>query len=187
MSEKSRINFKLLNDKAARQAYIRSKLGVNIASQIRALRRRRKGLTQTELAKEAEMKQSRISAIERPGTSLNIETLVRLASAFHVGLVVKFVSFSEMLQWENGFSQDRFNVVSVEKDVPFLQGRVNAATPPVINVTSAMATYRVGARDVFASFGNYAGVVSADVTFQDVKSGNLAAQATLPSPRYITQ
>jgi hypothetical protein len=78
-------------------------------------------MTQKQLATLAEMAQPRISAMERPGaTKFNIETLVRLASAFKVGLKVEFVPFHEMLAWENGFSQDRFDVTQIDNDALFL-------------------------------------------------------------------
>jgi transcriptional regulator with XRE-family HTH domain len=86
-------------------------------------------MTQQALAQEVEMKQSRISAMERPGTRFNIETLVRLASIFQVGLVVKFVSFSEMLKWENSFSQDEFNVQRIDSDAEFLGISEGPSTP----------------------------------------------------------
>ncbi len=98
------------------EAYIRATINVNLPSQIRALRLKQE-LTQESLANKAQMKQPRISAMEKPGaTKFNIETLVRLAAAFGVGLIVKFVPFSEMLAWENEFSQDRFNVVTFDHD-----------------------------------------------------------------------
>jgi transcriptional regulator with XRE-family HTH domain len=78
---------------------------------------------QEDLAREAEMKQSRISAMEKPGAvNYNLETLVRVASALKVGLIVKFVSFSEMLQWENAFDQDAFGVQTIDSDFAFQNG-----------------------------------------------------------------
>src|SRR5713226_4862149 len=95
MSEKSERISKLISKKQSRRAYARAHLIVNIPSQIKALRRRQ-DMSQKTLAKEAEMMQPRISAMERPGeTNYNIETLVRLAAAFKVALMVKFVSFSD--------------------------------------------------------------------------------------------
>lgn len=120
MSEKFQLLDKLSSNKKTREAYVRAKVSTNVPSQIRAMRRRRNDMTQKELALAAEMKQSRISAMERPGTRFNLETLVRLAAAFKVGLVVKFVSFSEMLDWEEGFNQDEFEVVSIDNDVDLL-------------------------------------------------------------------
>jgi transcriptional regulator with XRE-family HTH domain len=77
-------------------------------------------MSQPALAAESGMKQSRISAMEQPGrTNFNLETLVRMAATFKVGLVVKFVPFSEMLRWENGFNQDEFNPPTIEDDIQF--------------------------------------------------------------------
>jgi transcriptional regulator with XRE-family HTH domain len=105
-----------LKDWKHREAYVRASINVNLPSQIRALRLRRQ-MSQNELAVAAQMKQPRISAMEKPGaTKFNVETLVRVAAAFRVGLIVKFVSISEMLAWENRFSQDSFNVVTFEQD-----------------------------------------------------------------------
>lgn len=76
---------------------------------------------QSDLAKAADMKQSRISMLETPGAAnVTLETLSRIAAAFKVGVIVKFVPFSEMLAWENGFSQDNFDVVKIDNDIPFL-------------------------------------------------------------------
>src|SRR5260370_41604063 len=101
MNERSKLINNLLSERDYRANYIRAKLDVLVPSQLRALRLRR-DLTQPILAEQAGMKQSRISAMETPGrTNFNLETLVRLAATFKVGLVVKFVPFSAMLRWEN--------------------------------------------------------------------------------------
>lgn len=73
---------------------------------------------------------------------MTLETLARLAAAFKVGLVVKFVPFSEMLQWENGFSQDVFNVLPrLDQDEAFLNpsGAV-VETQSVLGNASVAAT-----------------------------------------------
>jgi transcriptional regulator with XRE-family HTH domain len=78
-------------------------------------------MKQAELGAAAEMKQGRISVLERIGeVSFSIETLIKLASAFRVGLTVKFVPMSEMLAWENSFLPDEFDVAPLEKDEAFL-------------------------------------------------------------------
>jgi transcriptional regulator with XRE-family HTH domain len=103
---------KLINRRDTRESYIRSKLSVLLPAQIRSLRLRRE-MKQAELGAEADMKQARISMLERIGVaSFRLETLIKLASAFRVGLIVKFVPMSEMLAWEN--------VVPVEKDEAFI-------------------------------------------------------------------
>src|SRR5258706_5011085 len=119
MSEKSQLIDKLIGNKNTREAYIRSKVCTSVASQLRAIRRRQE-LTQEDLAELSEMKQSRISAMERPGTRWNIETLVRLVAALRLGLVVKVVPFSGMLNWENAFNQDTFDPATIGDDADFV-------------------------------------------------------------------
>jgi transcriptional regulator with XRE-family HTH domain len=121
VSGKSSQIINLLRDKHARAAYIRGKLGVLVPSQIRALRLKSALPTQKDLAKVSGIHQSRISMLETPGASnVTLETLAKLAAIFKVGLIVKFVPFSEMLRWENDFSQDSFNVIRLEDDAQFI-------------------------------------------------------------------
>ena len=115
---------KLLNDRKSRASYIKAKLGVLVPAQIRALRLNSTSPAmpkQNDLAREADIHQSRISMFETPGTAnMTLETLAQLASALRVGLVVKFVPFSEMLRWENDFRQDTFDVLRLEEDEVFI-------------------------------------------------------------------
>lgn len=124
MSDRSQLIRRLLTDRDFRASYIRAKLDVLIPSQLRALRLRQEE-TQSDLAQLADMKQARISAMETPGrVNFNLETLVRIAATLNVGLMVKFVPFSEMLGWENDYSQDAFNVTQLASDTAFLRPRV---------------------------------------------------------------
>ena len=120
MSSRSQIISRLVADQEARASYIRAKLGHLIPSQIKALRLQGPW-TQKELGEKAEMKQARISAMEKPGeVAFSLETLIRLASAFRVGLQVRFVPYSRMLDWDKGYSQDTFSVAPIEEDGEFL-------------------------------------------------------------------
>jgi transcriptional regulator with XRE-family HTH domain len=120
MSSRRETLSRLLEGKDHRASYIRAKLNQLIPSQIRALRLSRK-LSQLQLGDECDMKQSRISAAETPGgVSFSLETLIRFAAAFRVGLQVRFVPYSDLLDWENGFSQDGFVVTPIEEDARFL-------------------------------------------------------------------
>lgn len=121
MSDRSRTISKLKESAASRAAYIKGKLSVLIAAQLRALRLGSDTPKQEDLALAANMKQSRISAMETPGAvNFNLETLVRMAATLKVALVVKFVSFGEMLRWENEFTQDTFSPVTIEHDPEFI-------------------------------------------------------------------
>ena len=70
---------------------------------------------------------------------MTIETLSRLAAAFKVGLVVKFVPFSEMQHWENAYSQDEFHVTNIDKDLEF-----QSPTVDVQQATGAIETGLLG-------------------------------------------
>jgi transcriptional regulator with XRE-family HTH domain len=120
MNERSKKISKLLHDFDARRAYIKATLGILVPSKIRALRLKSNMPRQSDLAAEARMHQSRISMFETPGeANVTLETLAKLAAAFKVGLKVEFVPFSDMLRWENDYSQDAFDVTRIEEDLDF--------------------------------------------------------------------
>jgi transcriptional regulator with XRE-family HTH domain len=131
-------------------------------------------MTQQALAQEVEMKQSRISAMERPGTRFNIETLVRLASAFKVGLVVKFVSFSEMLKWENGYSQDTFNPLIIDKDVEFRRHKA-PAEPNVLNYT-VNSGYRASGKQILEEVID----IGSRLTYEDILTPDQSIGMVIP-------
>lgn len=106
-----------LQSKPYRDAFVASQISVGLPFQIRALREQR-GWKQSKLAAEADMLQPRISAMERIGESkFNLETLRRIASAFDVALEVRFVPFSELMDWSERFSPDTFRVPSFTDDL----------------------------------------------------------------------
>lgn len=75
---------------------------------------------QPDLGRASKMHQSRISMLETAGANPTIGTLSQIAAGLKVGLKVEFVSFSEMLAWENEFSQDDFNPTKIDEDQAFL-------------------------------------------------------------------
>jgi transcriptional regulator with XRE-family HTH domain len=112
----STVMTKLKKSKAHRDAFVSSEIKVGLPFQIRALRKQR-GWNQEQLAYFAGMLQPRISAMEQPGGGqLNLETLRKLASAFDVGLLVKFVPFSELAKWSEDFSPEEFSVASFDRE-----------------------------------------------------------------------
>jgi len=140
MSERSNLISKLRENVDLRASYIKSKLGVLVPSQIRSLRLQSEMPRQSDLASAAGLHQSRISMFETPGAAnMTIETLSRLAAAFKVGLVVKFVPFSEMQHWENAYSQDEFHVTNIDKDLEF-----QSPTVDVQQATGAIETGLLG-------------------------------------------
>jgi transcriptional regulator with XRE-family HTH domain len=121
LDERSTTLSRLKSSFDTRRAYISAKLGTLVPSQIRALRTKSDMPRQADLARASEMLQSRISVLETPGAAnATLDTLSRIAAAFKVGVIVKFVPFSEMLAWENSFSQDQFDVIKIDQDAQFL-------------------------------------------------------------------
>ena len=107
-----------LKDKEYRDEYVSSSIDVGLAFQIRALREQR-GWIQTRFAKEAGMQQARISVLENPSHSPTLDTLKKLAAAFDVGLVVKFVPISEVVKRELNLANESLTVPSYDDDPYF--------------------------------------------------------------------
>ncbi len=130
MSERLERIYKLFKNQKSRASYIKAKLVVLVPAQIRALRLKSEHPPmprQSDLAREAEVHQSRISMFETPGVAnITLETLAKIAAGLRVGVVVKFVPFHEMLDWENNFSPDAFDVTPrLEQDELFINPSVD--------------------------------------------------------------
>lgn len=109
----------LLKDKEYRDAFVEEHINTGIPFQIRALRKQRKW-TQTELGKLAKMEQERISVLEGPNNEgVALLTLKKLASAFEVGLIVRFVPVSELVEWELNLSSESLEAIGFKEDAYF--------------------------------------------------------------------
>ena len=105
MNYRADIVSRLQKNKSSRISYIRAKLSVLIPSQVKAL--------------SIKSKKPLNIGIDL-GITSTIDSLIEIAAANKVGLVVKFVSFSEMLEWDNAYSQDDFAPVKLDDDEKFL-------------------------------------------------------------------
>ena len=115
-------DWEILTDRKRRSSYVKAQTRIGLPFQIRALRKQ-KGWSQAQLADAAEMRQPRISAIEKPGKGkLNIETLERIAAAFDVGLEVRFVSFGELIRQSEQFDPDHFEIPGFEEELAAERG-----------------------------------------------------------------
>ena len=127
-----------LRTKEYRDGYTEAQLSIEVPFQIRALRKAR-GWTQDQLAERCGIPQARISHIEQPGRDpLSLRTLYRLSAAFDVGLLVQFVSFSELVHHEAAFDPNTFSVPSFEEDRP---GTVSSTTPTSVTLLSLGTDY----------------------------------------------
>lgn len=111
-----------LNDKEYRDAFVSEHISTGIPFQIKALREQEeRKWSQKELGKRAGMLQERISVLEDPNYGkFNIATLKKIASAFDIGLIVRFVPFSELAEWELNLSSESLKVSSFEEE-PYFQ------------------------------------------------------------------
>jgi transcriptional regulator with XRE-family HTH domain len=76
--------------------------------------------TQNELGQRTGMAQETISQLESPSYGrFTLRTLKRLASAFDVALMVKFVPFSRLAGWETELSPEDLAVPSFDNDPGF--------------------------------------------------------------------
>jgi len=95
-----------LNDDEYRHQFVEEEINVGIAFQIRALRNRQ-NLTQEELADKLGVRQPLISSWENPDYGkYTLATLKDLSKSFDVGLLVRFVSFSTLLNWTADLKPD---------------------------------------------------------------------------------
>jgi transcriptional regulator with XRE-family HTH domain len=105
-----------LRDKEYRDLFVAEEIATGLPFQIRAMRQAR-GWSQQELAERLGMTQEGVSRLE----SLNygrytLATLQRLASAFDVALTVRFVPFSELVDWAADLSPADLAVPDYEHD-----------------------------------------------------------------------
>ena len=107
-----------LKNKEYRDAFAVEHIDTGIPFQIRALREQNgREWTQKELGVRTGMAQETISRIEDPNYGkLTLKTLKKLASAFDVGLMVRFVPFSELVDWELSLTPASLEAASFDKD-----------------------------------------------------------------------
>lgn len=105
-----------LQNKEYREGYVEGQFDIEVPFQIRALRKAR-GWTQAELTKYSGIPESQIAELEDPDSDPpSVQILHKLCAAFDVGLLVQFVSFSELVRRESEFDPETFNVVSFSDD-----------------------------------------------------------------------
>lgn len=109
-----------LKNKEYRDAYVAANAQNGVAFQVRAMRQSRRW-TQEELANRAGKKQNTISRLEGPSYGkMTLQTLIDLASAFDVALLVKFVPYSKFLAETQDVSPEALDSKSFEAELPSL-------------------------------------------------------------------
>jgi len=133
MNRRTRL-LRQFRQKEYREVYVDAFLNSYIAAQIRALREAR-GLSQSGLAKLIGTKQSGVSKLEDVNySSWSIRTLKKLARAFEIALVVRFVSFGEALA-----DIEDFNAKALVKP-KFAEDQVFRSAEPLLTSVSPGTT-----------------------------------------------
>lgn len=117
-----------LQDTDYRKRLIDEHINVGIAFQIHGLRQRQE-LKQKELAERLgdKKKQPLISAWEDPNYGkYTLATLKDLAKAFDVGLLVRFVPFSALVDWTVNLTSDVIAPPSFNEEQPLVAAPVSA-------------------------------------------------------------
>ena len=106
-----------LQDSETREHTVEAQIKIGIPFQIRAMREKR-GMTQEALAEKLDTTQNTISRLENPRTGKpTITTLLRLARAFDVGLLVRFVPFSFYGDVINATDPTHIEIPSYEEEL----------------------------------------------------------------------
>lgn len=130
---------KRLHEKAYRDAYVEAHVKVGIPYQIRALREQEgRRWSQAELGRRAKKPSNVISRLEDPEYGRHtIRTLLELASAFDVALVVKFVSFGRFLKEFEDVSPESLGASSFTSDLELSRIAETATADVLTNVVNA--------------------------------------------------
>jgi transcriptional regulator with XRE-family HTH domain len=102
---------KLMVDKQYREEYAIAMLKRMIPYQTRAIRKKR-GWSQAQLAEAANLTQGVISRAEDPDYgNLTLTTIGRIAAGYDLAVIVRFVSFSDLVRFSETLSEQEFRAI----------------------------------------------------------------------------
>jgi transcriptional regulator with XRE-family HTH domain len=112
-------------DREYREAFNLENVYASVCGQMRNIREQQE-LSQLELGRKAKMAQERISILEDPNaeTKPTLNTLLRIAGALDVGLEVRFIPFSRVLETSVNISEQYRKVDSFEKELPSIEEKL---------------------------------------------------------------
>ena len=131
-----------MRDKSYRDAFVAEQIFSRLPLKIRRLREKRFP-SQKELGDRIGVAQAWISRLEDPNYGkLTISTLLKVASAFDVGLHVDFVPFSQVLNNAIHLTDSSFEVESFDDDlalqeIPSVEPRIIATSIPTYETLCA--------------------------------------------------
>jgi transcriptional regulator with XRE-family HTH domain len=158
--------FAKITDKKYRDLFVASQINKGIPFQLRALRAARNNMTQAELAEVAETKQSVISRIESKGAAnLSIQTLLKLAAAFDVALVVRFEPIDRFIDWVDDLSPEVMSPRPSEIILAEIQQEATAKSTAAIAASDRV----VDAGHLFSGVPNSSTGTATQLQFTDIR------------------
>lgn len=148
---------RLKRGKKQRAEHLRNQIRIFIPHQIRMMRDQR-GWTQKQLGDEAGKPQNVVSRLEDPAyASFTLKTLLELADAFDVALLVKFVPYSRYLDEFSDRSPDAISATSFDDELPALEARkarilCDLAEPAISSSNSEDGPQLKGASGISSSY-----------------------------------
>jgi transcriptional regulator with XRE-family HTH domain len=116
-----------LKNKEYRDAFVSEHIDTGIPFQIRALRKQRK-LNQKKFENKYGIQQALISRWENPNYSgFTLSTLKKIASLLDIGLIVRFVPISDLVEWELNLNTESLRALSF-KDDPYFKEQEKETT-----------------------------------------------------------
>lgn len=113
---RSQLLANLKASKEYREGFVAEHIKTTIPFQLRAIRKKL-GWTQRKLGKKAAMAPERITVLEDPNyAKFTLSTLLRLADALDVALIVRFAPFSELLDWAANLSSEVISVPDFDEE-----------------------------------------------------------------------
>jgi transcriptional regulator with XRE-family HTH domain len=186
-----------LKDRETRQFLYEEHIETGLPIQIRELRKKRK-LTQKELAKLLECDQSNVSDWENPNYEYTpqISTLKRLANAFDVPLIVRFGSWEELLTWDNDLSPEKVAPSSFDEVIEKLEqsatekqigssrtGQANIEITDVLSVKPKRAKQKVYSNKNVTSIQPSLFPIAVDNTQDNIDSEDILNAKYLEEPQ----
>lgn len=145
--------FLKLKDKEYRRLFIAGQIKTGLAFQIRALRNAR-SMTQKDLAELTSTKQTVISRIENKGAArLSIQTLLKLADAFDVALVVRFEPIDELIDWADRLSPKAMAPLPSEEILAALEAKTSKYAKQIWDTSELAPVQNFGIIRTQASIG----------------------------------
>jgi transcriptional regulator with XRE-family HTH domain len=128
-------NLKKFERKDYRDSYLQTQVRGGIAYQVRALREK-SGLNQTDFANKIGKKQSVVSRLENTEYGrVSVQTLLDIACALDVALLVKFVAYPDFLGQTEDMSSRGLMVATIQETLRDLAiAQLDAAAPGVLRL-----------------------------------------------------